>query len=149
MKFCTKCGHELLDEAVICTNCGRLVGEAPQREQVQRNVDGMANNSVLPAVFNFIFAVVTAISLFFFALSFGCSYVSAYAGKYDIRASFYLDSGFLALAFISSMTSLAFGIVSFVISLVKRLKLEQILSSITRMSVGIFLVLLSIILMGQ
>ena len=22
MKYCTKCGHELVDEAVVCTNCG-------------------------------------------------------------------------------------------------------------------------------
>ncbi len=25
MKYCTKCGHELLDEAVICPNCGCAV----------------------------------------------------------------------------------------------------------------------------
>lgn len=25
MKYCTKCGHELVDEAVICTNCGCAV----------------------------------------------------------------------------------------------------------------------------
>lgn len=22
MKFCSKCGHQLVDEAVVCTNCG-------------------------------------------------------------------------------------------------------------------------------
>ena len=27
MKFCTKCGHELVDEAVICTNCGCATGD--------------------------------------------------------------------------------------------------------------------------
>ena len=26
MKFCTKCGHELVDEAVVCTNCGCATG---------------------------------------------------------------------------------------------------------------------------
>ena len=25
MKFCTKCGKELMDEAVVCTNCGCAV----------------------------------------------------------------------------------------------------------------------------
>lgn len=25
MKFCSKCGHELIDEAVVCTNCGCAV----------------------------------------------------------------------------------------------------------------------------
>jgi len=27
MKFCSKCGKELMDEAVICTNCGCAVVE--------------------------------------------------------------------------------------------------------------------------
>ena len=29
MKFCQKCGKELVDEAVICTNCGCSVGGSP------------------------------------------------------------------------------------------------------------------------
>ncbi len=28
MKYCTKCGHELVDEAIICTNCGCAVTPA-------------------------------------------------------------------------------------------------------------------------
>lgn len=32
MKFCTKCGKELMDEAVVCPACGNMVAEenAPQ-----------------------------------------------------------------------------------------------------------------------
>ena len=30
MKFCSKCGKELLDEAVVCTGCGCAVANAPQ-----------------------------------------------------------------------------------------------------------------------
>ena len=29
MKFCQKCGKELVDEAVICTHCGCSVGSSP------------------------------------------------------------------------------------------------------------------------
>ena len=29
MKFCSKCGKELVDEAVICPGCGCAVGEVP------------------------------------------------------------------------------------------------------------------------
>jgi uncharacterized membrane protein YvbJ len=33
MKFCTKCGKELMDEAVVCTGCGCAVANAPQTIQ--------------------------------------------------------------------------------------------------------------------
>jgi len=32
MKFCSKCGKELLDEAIICPECGCAVNEEPQKE---------------------------------------------------------------------------------------------------------------------
>ena len=28
MKFCSKCGHELVDDAIVCTNCGCAVAGA-------------------------------------------------------------------------------------------------------------------------
>lgn len=30
MKYCVKCGAELVDDAVVCVKCGRMVGEAPK-----------------------------------------------------------------------------------------------------------------------
>ena len=30
MKYCSKCGKELVDEAVICVGCGCMVGEMPK-----------------------------------------------------------------------------------------------------------------------
>ena len=33
MKFCSKCGKELMDEAVVCTGCGCAVANAPQAMQ--------------------------------------------------------------------------------------------------------------------
>lgn len=30
MKYCSKCGKQLLDEAVVCVGCGCLVGEIPK-----------------------------------------------------------------------------------------------------------------------
>ena len=29
MKFCTKCGTQLVDEAIVCTGCGCAVGSTP------------------------------------------------------------------------------------------------------------------------
>ena len=25
MKYCSKCGHELLDEAIVCVHCGCMI----------------------------------------------------------------------------------------------------------------------------
>lgn len=33
MKFCSKCGKEILDEAVVCPSCGCAVVNAPQHIQ--------------------------------------------------------------------------------------------------------------------
>lgn len=39
MKYCSKCGAELNDEAVICTKCGCSVGEV---ERKQESASGLA-----------------------------------------------------------------------------------------------------------
>lgn len=34
MKFCSHCGKEIMDEAVVCTNCGCSVeGKQPSKQQ--------------------------------------------------------------------------------------------------------------------
>ena len=33
MKFCSKCGKEIVDEAVVCPGCGCAVANAPQTAQ--------------------------------------------------------------------------------------------------------------------
>lgn len=41
MKFCTRCGTKLVDEAVVCTNCGCSVG-APGRQGYGQPYQGQA-----------------------------------------------------------------------------------------------------------
>ncbi len=36
MKYCTKCGAELVDEAVVCTKCGCIVDPSFQMQQTQK-----------------------------------------------------------------------------------------------------------------
>lgn len=40
--FCKKCGKEILDEAVICPNCGVQVGEIAKQTEEDKNGNGMA-----------------------------------------------------------------------------------------------------------
>ena len=42
MKYCTHCGKELLDEAVICVGCGCPVGERSAQGQNSANTDTSA-----------------------------------------------------------------------------------------------------------
>lgn len=40
--FCKKCGKEIVDEAVICPNCGVQVGELTKETGTNKNGNGMA-----------------------------------------------------------------------------------------------------------
>ncbi len=42
MKYCTHCGKELFDEAVICVGCGCPVGNAQSQSQQPKSVNGDA-----------------------------------------------------------------------------------------------------------
>ena len=41
MKYCTKCGKELLDEAVICTGCGCATTDFPQKTETEADAPNM------------------------------------------------------------------------------------------------------------
>lgn len=32
MKYCSHCGHEVVEEAVVCPSCGCQVGEVPEKK---------------------------------------------------------------------------------------------------------------------
>lgn len=39
MKFCSKCGKEIFDEAVVCPNCGCATAEAPKKNPLNNVAD--------------------------------------------------------------------------------------------------------------
>ena len=39
MKYCTKCGKEMLDEAIICPNCGCAAADIQKITQEDKEVD--------------------------------------------------------------------------------------------------------------
>jgi len=57
MKFCSKCGKELLDEAVICPNCGCSVVEplVPQENYDDQISVGLCILAALIPLFGFIY----------------------------------------------------------------------------------------------
>ncbi len=163
MKFCTKCGAELVDEAVICTKCGRMVENQPFQPATPIKVDAPEVSalekkpSTLLIVSNFVHSLGVALSLFFMLLSVGAfSYVSAhltfnYNHTYinGISASFRIGYELLIPAIIISGVTLLFGILSFVMTLVEKHKGERLFSNISRVVISMISLACSIILMAN
>jgi len=159
MKFCTKCGAELVDEAVICTKCGRMVENplkpptAPIKEATLGAPASQKNPSALLLVSNFVHSLGVALSLFFLFLSVGSPYITAYftTNKKDyitgVYANYYPNYSLLIPAIILSGVALLFSIVSFVMTLVERHKAERVFSGISRFVIGLISLACAIVLM--
>lgn len=53
MKYCSRCGNQLADEAVICPQCGCAAGGAVQNKS--------ESNSDIMAILGFVFSFITAL----------------------------------------------------------------------------------------
>ena len=154
MKFCEKCGHELVDEAVVCTNCGCIAWS--QRDipsfEVERKIE---TKNLGINVCNFIFSVLAVLSLFFLFLSIILSNIPVYqdvikgfvsSGSRSTATGYFLpNGGCAAFAILLSMGALLSGITSFILSIAKKAGNEKIFSSITRFIIAFFILLISII----
>ena len=87
MKYCAKCGHELVDEAVVCTNCGcpvtaNIPVATPAAPAATPAVapEGTAapKKMTLYYVFNLVFDIFAALTVFFLILSIAFPYVYVY-----------------------------------------------------------------------
>ena len=67
MKFCTQCGNQMFDDAVICTKCGKLDESFPYNNiqpQINRSqAPKMAKESVIASIFSFISSILSAYSI--------------------------------------------------------------------------------------
>lgn len=62
--YCSKCGAEIMDEAVICTKCGCLVGEKKMPAQVRTKKDDSGLKKVAK-----IFMIIGCVAMGFFFIS--------------------------------------------------------------------------------
>lgn len=58
MKFCTKCGHELVDEAVVCTNCGCATGTPAPASITKQEEDTVSVGLCVLAFFIPLFGII-------------------------------------------------------------------------------------------
>ncbi len=145
MKFCTKCGHELVDDAVICLACGCMVSgaAAPKREETVAEASSK-NPDKLPAIFNFVFTLSTVLSVFFLLLSLAFPY----AEKWLDAVYVYPQVDLAIFAWLFSCPSVGFGIAGFSVTLSRHLGTEKTLGAIARFVMGVMLSLLCFIVLG-
>ena len=129
MKFCTKCGKELHDEAVICTGCGCMV--APNRNlnftHVKREKKECGTFSLVP-FFDLCFLVASTIGLLFISL------------PILLR-----EEDILAFAIVFSIISTVFASLSFSLTLNERKDVKQLLVTIAELVYGLLFIALSFI----
>ena len=149
MKFCTVCGKELHDEAVVCMNCGcPAPNVAAPKAEPRVLITPKANESKVLPVFNFVFNLNALLANIMLWIAVAYSYISVYrSGSYYTyyNANMYLDAGSLITAFILGSGALVFGIVCFCVTLANKLKGEKLFGGITRLVVGIGMILFAMI----
>ena len=142
MKFCVKCGKELLDEAIICTNCGCLVDNNYQNKfKKNGNYNAAITKEMkLFHIFNFISNIlfITALSLIIIGLSTIDISIWIEENNWGHLAGhhMYNENSLLCIAFCFSILNIAFSIVSIMLyeSKCKEKSLDKMLNCIFRLS---------------
>ena len=83
MKYCTKCGHELLDEAVLCPNCGCMTNDNAVKP-VEEPADPVARPSglkIAAKVFMILSTIICGICTFSIALAWMLPMTIVYCNK--------------------------------------------------------------------
>ena len=85
MKYCVKCGHEMVDDAVVCTGCGRMVSPIVE-EKKEEPKDNNGRAKVI-GTFHLVFSILFALSVFAGLLAAACGSVdtSNYYYGYKIK----------------------------------------------------------------
>ena len=161
MKFCTKCGNELFDEAIVCTKCGCMVGQTPINVQSQSNVTtqcfvptNQKKPSSLPIVFNFIFDLFAI--LYFFIISITvftvwviCDAKTKIVSQYNtatttVNAYLFFDESGSVLATLVAIVCAILGLTSLILAVSYREKKENMFSTIKRLILGVFFIIISL-----
>lgn len=142
MRFCVKCGKELLDEAVICTNCGCLTDKNHQSvfKKINNSNITITKEMRLFHIFSFISNILFVIS--FSLIIIGLSTINIWMaidetsyGHLTIVHQMYNENSLLCVAFCCSILNLAFSIVSIIIykSKCKEKSLDKLFNCIFRL----------------
>ena len=148
MKYCTKCGTQLHDEAVICIGCGcPVIIMPPTQTKTVTAPKQSPQKDTLISVFNFIFSTTAILCVFYLLLSLFYASVWTYL-KYGYNDSVYFDFSpnyeCTIIALICSILSLATAITNLILVSIMKLKSKPILTCVTQLIIGVLLLLLTI-----
>jgi hypothetical protein len=155
MKFCTNCNAQLEDNAVFCSACGTqqpVVEEAPVEVAPAPAKEKLG----IVGLFSFIGDIMAILSAFFSvaAILVANIDVNVYTSSYlssGIRAYAYLETGagcgVFALLF--SFGVIGSGVLSLIASLKKREGVKALFANIKKLTLGSFLLILSIIVLAH
>ena len=148
MKYCTRCGKELHDEAVMCTGCGCMIAPVFQSTEEKAISTPKESNFSLIYVFNFIYAILVAFSLLFLLTALFDGYIHSDVTFYDSNSyshfsRFILNYDFIAASFIFSLVGVGFSLASVIIAAVKRAKLKTVLTCISELIIAALIMLFS------
>ena len=148
MKYCAKCGTELLDEAVICTKCGCMAG-ASMIGNVKRE-PRLADSRSAPMsllIVNFICSMFVILSCLWFGITFiASSYIVGYTVSNHIEGWVYFGMKSAIFSVILSAIAFLFSVISFILTLAKRLRAEAVFSAITKVVLSIVLLVIGFLL---
>ena len=156
MKFCTKCGAQLFDDAMICVKCGCMVEgmKAPAKKSPPKNEEGLLctgerRPSTLLLVFNFLFTTLAILSVFWLAIAFAENSLVAEISvskyyNYSIDGYTVFNEDLAISAVLASLLAMGCALVSFIMTLIEKHRGERLFSAITKLVGGFFLTVASV-----
>lgn len=153
MKFCSKCGAQCVDEAVICVSCGSPVAAPVASNPVFSNPAAYKPNVNIPqtkpeksndnklAIFDFL----SNLSLLFYTACAFLSVVYAYVWEGYYSTFWEFDELFLIISCVLAVPVLIFGFIRFILGLTQKGDLNSKLSGIFRFITAIVIVVVSVL----
>ena len=126
--FCSKCGKEVFDEAVVCPGCGCLLGHK-QEQKVKTPVgpkDTTSKNTIAQILLFVSFGLAAFAVMWLFSSIFG-AYV--YAPSYSRSVFLTIDYDFASLACVLASAAVITGVLSLIFAVYK--KEEQWMTTLT------------------
>lgn len=173
MKYCTKCGSRVADDARFCYQCGATVPQptpqntyqtAPQntyqavpQSTYQPSLQAAAimteeealekrrkKFATVTAVFRFLTDLFLIFTCFWLALSIAGAYVSLHGYTSTYSAYWGLNEDFACLAMLQFIPSTSLAITHFVLTLVGRQRAKDVFSAIKRLILPLLLLIVAV-----
>lgn len=117
MKYCTKCGQELTDDAAVCTTCGASQQAPEKKKKKEKKPANVSYSFWLANLVNCVFYFLAICAFAFMMIALVFPYIYVYTGGYGYGysyayAHFYPTFVWSLVAFIISCVTLSFSFVS-------------------------------------